>query len=203
MGLLLLGGQTGPHKASRDVVVLVQETAMGFCCVVPFGHSLFPSVVRCRVVLCKRLQRGFAVKCLLVTTFLGGDVDVLLASAWKNRLVAAPPCRCCLEPVPVCHLCHVGLCKRFAAGFRCVVPFDHSFPSVVRCRVVLCKKLQRGFAVKCLLVTTFLGGDVVHLDLAACRKLFAAAAPSFFQCVTFTLWGCAKDCSEFMLCSVF
>ena len=32
----------------------------------------------------------------------------------------------------------------------------------------------------------FLGGDVaVHIDLAACRGLFAAAAWSLLQCVTF------------------
>lgn len=40
---------------------VVQETVEGLRCVMPFVHSLFPSVVRYRVERCKRLQQVYVV----------------------------------------------------------------------------------------------------------------------------------------------
>ncbi|KAM1044846.1 hypothetical protein ACFX2I_035811 [Malus domestica] len=71
-----------------------------------------------------------------------------------------------------------------------------------------CGVVQKATTSLCCVVSFWLQlssmGDIaVYIDLAACHGLFAVAAWSLFQCVTFTLWGCAKDCSEFMMCSAF
>ena len=80
---------------------VVQKTAVSICCVMPFGHNFSwrwrrRASCRClelvvvrhfnRVGLCKRLQQVYAVQCLLIITFLGGDVVAPLVAAWSLSL---------------------------------------------------------------------------------------------------------------------
>ncbi|KAM2511804.1 hypothetical protein TB1_035257 [Malus domestica] len=79
----------------------------------------------------------------------------------------------------------------------------YSSVSHLPCGVVQKATISLCYVVPFWLQLSSMGDIAVYIDLAACHGLFAAAAWSLFQCVTFTLWGCAKDCSEFMMCSAF
>ena len=91
-------------------------------------------------------------------------------------------CCYCLKLVAVRHYLSHDAAQKIAPCLRCVVPFGHNIPLVV---TLWCAFVAAPYRARC------------------CCLVWVVAAWSLLQCVTFTVWGCAKDCNKFMLCSAF
>ena len=160
----------------------VQKIAARFRCVVPFSHSF----------LCKRLQRGFrcvvpfgysfpsvvTLPCTLTLLLAVGFLLLLLGAYCSASLFTV---WCCVKDCSGVSLCSVFWSQfsmqKTTTGFRRVVPFGHSFPSVV--------------TLPCTLILLLVVGSLPLLLGACCSASL------------FTVRCCAKDYSEVLLCNAF